>query len=180
MENHFQIWILNKTFLRTVNLKVFFLILNINIFLYLLYLVNFHLILLCCYGSLNYCYFFKELKSIIIHWATHKYVSKILEVDLFSVFNFCTIYCSWAFLVAQFSSERSLSYVQFFVTPWTAAGQPSLSITDSWSLPKLMSIYLVMPSNHLILCCPVLLLPSIFPRFRVFSNELALHVRWPK
>ena len=73
-----------------------------------------------------------------------------------------------------------LSCVQLFVTPWPAAHQASLSFTTSWSLPKLMSIELVRPSNHLILCCP-LLLSSIFPSIRVFSNELALyHIRWPK
>ena len=65
-------------------------------------------------------------------------------------------------------------------TPWTAAHQASLSITNSWNLPKLMSIELIMPSNHLILCRPLLLLPSIFPSARVFSNESALHIRWPK
>ena len=74
----------------------------------------------------------------------------------------------------QFSSVQSLSHVQLFVTSWTAARQASLSITNSRSLPKLMSIELVMPSNHLILCCPLLLLPSIFPSIRVFSNELAI------
>ena len=67
-----------------------------------------------------------------------------------------------------------------FVTPWTAVHQTSLSINNSWILLKLMSIELVMPSNHLILCHPLLLLPSIFPSIRVFSNELALHIRWPK
>ena len=66
------------------------------------------------------------------------------------------------------------------VTPWTAAHQASLSITNSWSLLKLMSIKSVIPSNHLILCCPLLLLPSIFPSIRVFSNESVLHIRWPK
>ena len=80
----------------------------------------------------------------------------------------------------QFSSIQSLSHVQLFATPWTAACQASLSITNSWSLPKLMSIELVMPSNHLILRCPLLLLPLIFPRIRVFSNESALRIRWPK
>ena len=79
-----------------------------------------------------------------------------------------------------FSSVQLLSRVQLFVIPWTAACQASLSITNSWSLPKLMSIELVMPSNHLILCCPLLLLPSIFPSIRVFSNESALYMRWPK
>ena len=79
-----------------------------------------------------------------------------------------------------FSSVQSLSRVQLFVTPWTAACQASLSITNSRSLPKLTLIELVMPSNHLILCRPLLLLPSIFPSIRVFSNESALRIRWPK
>ena len=77
------------------------------------------------------------------------------------------------------SSVQSLSHVQFFVTSWTAAYQASLSITNSQSLPKLVSIESVMPSNHLILCHP-LLLPSIFPSIRVFSNEWVLHIRWSK
>ena len=79
-----------------------------------------------------------------------------------------------------FSSVQSLSRVQLFMTPWTAARQASLSITNSWSLLKLMSIESVMPSNHLILCHPLLLLPSIFPSIRVFSNESVLGIRWPK
>ena len=78
------------------------------------------------------------------------------------------------------SSVQSLSHVQLFVTPWTAAHQASLSITNSWSLLKLISIELVMPSNHGILCRPLLLLPSIFPSIRVFSNESVLHIRWLK
>ena len=78
------------------------------------------------------------------------------------------------------SSVQSLSCVRLFATPWTAAHQASLSITNSRSLLKLMSIELVMPSNHLILCCPLLLLPSILPSIRVFSSESALHIRWPK
>ena len=73
-----------------------------------------------------------------------------------------------------------LSHVRLFATPWTTAHQASLSITNSRSLLKLMSIELVMPSNHLILCCPLLLLPSIFPSIRVFSNESVLCIRWPK
>ena len=77
-------------------------------------------------------------------------------------------------------SVQSLSHVQHFATPGTAARQASLSITNSWSLPKLMFIELVMPSNHLILCCPLLLLPSIFPSIRVFSKESVLWIRWPK
>ena len=77
-------------------------------------------------------------------------------------------------------SIQSLSHVQLFATPWIAACQASLSITNSRSSPKLMSIKSVIPSNHLILCCPLLLLPSIFPSTRVFSNESALRMRWPK
>ena len=80
----------------------------------------------------------------------------------------------------QFSSVQSLSHLWLFATPWTTAHQASLSITNSRSPPKPMSIELVMPSNHLILCCPLLLLPSIFPSIRVFSNESALCIRWPK
>ena len=79
----------------------------------------------------------------------------------------------------NFSSVQSLSYVRLFVTPWIAAHQASLSITNSRSLLKLMSIESVMLSNHLILCRPLLLLPSIFPSIRVFSNE-SVHIRWPK
>ena len=78
------------------------------------------------------------------------------------------------------SSVHLLSRVWLFVTPWTTACQASLSFTNSWSLPKLMSIESVMPSNHLILCQPLLLLPSIFPSIRIFSNGSALHIRWPK
>jgi len=84
-----------------------------------------------------------------------------------ALFNFC-----------QFSSVQSLSHVRLFVTPWTASRQASLSITSSWSLLKLMFIESVMPSNHLILCCPILLLPSIFPSISVFAKESVLHIRW--
>ena len=77
-------------------------------------------------------------------------------------------------------SVQSLSHVGLFATPWTAACQASLSIANSRSLLKLMSIDSVMPSNHLIPCHPLLLLPSIFPSIRAFSNESALHIRWPK
>ena len=80
----------------------------------------------------------------------------------------------------QFSSVQSLSHVLLFAAPWTAACQASLSITNSQSLLKLMSIESVMPSNHLILCRPLLLPPSIFPSIRVFSNESVLHIRWPE
>ena len=84
------------------------------------------------------------------------------------------------FLKHQFSSVQLFSYVWLFVTPWTAACQASLSNTNSQSLLKLMSIEWVMPSNHLILCCPLHLLPSIFPSIRIFSNESVLCIRWLK
>ena len=90
--------------------------------------------------------------------------------------SFSIANCPWrVFVVAQ-----SFSHVWLLATPWTAACQASLSFTITQSLLKLMSIELVMPSNHLFLCCPLLLLPSIFPSIRVFSNESALHVRWLK
>ena len=84
------------------------------------------------------------------------------------------------YFILSLLSVQSLSLVQLFATPWTAACQASLSITNSQSLPKLMSIESVIPSNHLILCFLLLLLPSIFPSIRVFSDESALHIRWPK
>ena len=89
--------------------------------------------------------------------------------------------CSHSFFKNGFKvSVQSLSRVRLFVTPWTAAHQASLSFTISRSLLKLMSIQSLMPTNHLILCRLLLLLPSIFPSIRVFSNELAVHIRWPK
>ena len=88
----------------------------------------------------------------------------------------CQINSVWS----MFSSVESLSRVWLFATPWTAARQASLSITNSRSSPKPMSIESVMPSNHLILCHPLLLLPPIPPSIRVFSKEWALHIRWPK
>ena len=80
----------------------------------------------------------------------------------------------------HFSSVQSLSHVWLFVTPWTAAHQASISISNSWSLFKLMSIEAVMPSNHLSLCCPLLLWPSIFHSIRIFANESVLCIRWPR
>ena len=82
--------------------------------------------------------------------------------------------------IVQFSSVQSLSRVRLFATPWITAHQAPLSITNSWSSPKLMSIELVMPSSHFILCHPLLLLPPIPPSIRVFSNESTLRMRWPK
>ena len=90
---------------------------------------------------------------------------------------FCSVMCE---LSVQFNSVQSLSCVRLFATPGTAARQASWSITNSQSLTKLMSIESVMPSNHLILCRPLHLLPSIFPSIRGFSNESALRIRWPK
>ena len=90
------------------------------------------------------------------------------------------MYSSSGWRVKKASSVQLLNRVRLFVTPWTAERQASLSITKSWSPPKPISIELVMPSNHLILCCPLLLLPPIPPSIRVFSNESTLHIRWPK
>ena len=88
--------------------------------------------------------------------------------------------CCWVVnLTSTNVVVQSLSLIQLFVTPWTAARQGSLSFTISWLL-KLMSIESMMSSNHLILCCPLLLLCSVFPRIRVFSSESVLHIRWPK
>ena len=83
-------------------------------------------------------------------------------------------------LFPLFSSVQSFNCVQLFVTPWTAVHQASLSITNSQSLLKIISIELVMPSNHLILCCPLLLMSSICPSIRVFSTDSVLHIRWPE
>ena len=94
-----------------------------------------------------------------------------------------TVFCIFQFqplLSLSVSSVQLLSQVQLFATPWTAARQASLSITNFWSLLRLMSIKLVMPFNHLILCCPLLFLLSIFPGIRVFSNESVLRIKWPK
>ena len=92
------------------------------------------------------------------------------------LFSFMLCCCS----EIQFSSVQLLSHVQLFATPWTVAHQASMSITNSWSLLKLMSIDSVMPSNHLIICHPLFLLPSIFPSIRDFSSGSVLCIRWPK
>ena len=98
-----------------------------------------------------------------------------MPAELWVLWDFITVV-----LLSQFSSVELLSPVRLLATPWTTACQASLSITNSQSLLKLMSIELVMPSNHLILCHPLLLQPSIFPSIRVFSNESVLQIRWPK
>ena len=95
-----------------------------------------------------------------------------LEKNIFYSILFIILY--------SVSSVQSLSRVPLFATPWAAAHQASLSFTNPQSLLNLMSIESVMPSNHLILCCPLLFLPSIFPSIRVFSNESVLYIRWPK
>ena len=100
-------------------------------------------------------------------------ILRYIYLNHFAVNQKLTQHCK-----STINSVQSLSHVQ--LTPWTAARQASLSITNSYSLPKLMSIESVMPPNHFILCRPLLLLPSIFPSIRVFSNESTLHLRWPK
>ena len=102
--------------------------------------------------------------------------NRVIYIYIYSYIIFFQI----LFPYRLFSSVQSLSRVWLFATPWTAARQASLSITNCRSLPKPMSIELVMPSNHLILCRPLLLLPSIFPSIRVFSNDSALRITWPK
>ena len=115
-----------------------------------------------------------------IHWSPFCYWRWVCNVYLFvCIYHICYPFCVWLTSIG-ISSVQSLSHVRLFATPWTAARQASLSITNSLSPPKPMSIELVMPSNHLILCRPLLLLPSIFPSIRVFSNESALPIRWPK
>ena len=99
---------------------------------------------------------------------------------LYSLLSWLTQWTQPWYSSNQFSSVQSLSCVWLFATPWTAACQASLSITNSWSLLKFMSIELVMPSSYLILCRPLLLTPSMFPSIRAFSNESVLRIRWPR
>ena len=106
------------------------------------------------------------------------YQAVSLEASLFKPLLFQLSIFEW--MGIQFNSVQSLSCVWLFATPWIAACQASLSITNSWSLPKLTSIESVMSSNHLILCRPLLLLPPVPPSIRAFSNESTLHMRWPK
>ena len=117
-------------------------------------------------------------KRLASHILNHQQISGVIclclktdDFHIWLVLNYDEI---------QFGSVQSLSHVWLFATPWTTACRASLSITNSWSPPKPISIESVMPSNHLILCHPLLLLPSIFPSIRVFSNESALRIRWPK
>ena len=108
-----------------------------------------------------------EILNILMHFELIKYIF-VLAINMYKF-----VYLSLS------SVQFSRSVLSDSATPWTAACQASLSITSSQSPLKLMSIESVMPSNHLILCCPLLFLPSIFPSIRVFSNESALHTRWP-
>ena len=114
------------------------------------------------------------LKKLLHH---HNSKTSVLQSSAFFIYWVLTA-CQELFKALQFSSVTQSC--QLFVTPWTAAHQASLSITNSQSLLKFMSIESVMPSNHLILCCPLLLPPSVFPNIRVFSNESVLCIRWPK
>ena len=107
--------------------------------------------------------------QILMRWSLRPWFWKLLNVSEMV-----------HFLWYKFNSVQLLSRVWLFAIPWTTTRQASLSITNSRSLLKLMSIESVMPSNHLILCCPLLLLPSIFPSIRVFSNESVLHIWWSK
>ena len=107
------------------------------------------------------------------HWGIRLLNQRPKDAFIFGPLSFCPF-------PSQFSLVQSLSHVWLFATSWTAAPQASLSITNSRSLLKLMSIESVTPSNHLILCCPLLLLPSIFPSIRVSSNESVLRIRWAK
>ena len=112
------------------------------------------------------------IRGYVVHTPIQKF--NVYPVLFFSLCQYCIKF------TLQFSSVQSLSPVQLFVTTWTEAHQASLSITNSWSLLKLMCTESVMPSNHLILCCSLLFLPSIFPSIRIFSSESVLHIRWPK
>ena len=113
-------------------------------------------------------------------WLKHSSCRLFFFPPLVCLVTFCFQYQVWPGLLGRLSSVQLLSCVRLFVTPWIAARQASLSITNSWSLLKLMPIKSVMPSSHLILCRPLLLLPPIPPSIRVFSNESTLRMRWPK
>ena len=124
----------------------------------------------------------------LLIWSpcSYRVFSLVISFTIYSINNFeiddpvFSMVVNMLYIIFLFSSVQLLSCVRLFVTPWTAACQASLSITNSWSLPRLMSIESVRPSNHLILCRPLLLLPSVFPSISVFSNESALRISWPK
>ena len=115
-----------------------------------------------------------------ITWSPENY-SKLDSQLTLTLMRICAVYfCNVRFYSSDVVVVQSLSHVWLFVTPWIVACQAPLSSTISQSLFKFMSIESVMPSNHLILCCPLLLLPSVFPSLRIFSSEFALCIRWPK
>ena len=129
--------------------------------------------------------YFPHTENILYPLIEINIPNKWRTMDCVGMMIFYLLYSSFSHSLnmhsVQFSSVQSLSHVELFVTtPWTVAHQASLSITNSWSLLKLMSIESVMPSNHLILCCPLLLLPSIYPSIRVFTSESVLPIGWPK
>ena len=125
-------------------------------------------------GSTLYTFLFHAFFSPLLVLYVRVFTAGTCRFALLFSHTYCSI------LTLNHQSVQSHSRVWLFATPWTTSCQASLSITNSQSLPKLMSIESVMPSNHLILCCPLLLLPSIFPSIRVFSNESALCIKWPK
>ena len=137
-------------------------------------LISFSFWIVCVF---NLPYF--SILLYIFYWILPIFLHYALVVLLWVIYAYLAYHnlpCKYTI----FSSVQSFSHVQPFMTPWIAAHQASLSITNSQSLPKLMSIESVMPSNHLLLCHPLLLLPSIFCSIRVFSNESGFHIRWPK
>ena len=156
------------------------------------YFVHFKVLFICFY-LYSIWRSFLSLWILFIYWTcetlTYYQQSHLCKKDLFKEvwFSFShflcpyhpvlCLFCRWPI---SFSSVQLLSPIRLFAAPWTAACQASLFITNFWSFLKLMSIELVMPSNDLVPCCPLLLLPSIFPSIRVFSTESVLRIRWPK
>ena len=140
--------------------------------------------------AVNFPFQFTLFDLATVFWAPT--LGKVLQLGLFRRITFGGLFILFMllqlftsalhfyWLVKICYSVQSLSRVQLFATPWTEAHQPSLSVTNSWNLLRHLSIESVMPSNHLILCRPLLLLPSIFPSIRVFPNESVLRIRWPE
>ena len=129
----------------------------------------------CCYMGP----WWPKLSKPKMPWKIHTRARSV-PVSQSTLPLYTPLWCSLSLVLYKLHSVQLLSRVWFFVTPWTVALQASLSITNFQSLLKLMSIESVMPSNHLILCCPLLLLPSVFPSITVFSSEAVLCIRWPK